>query len=55
MYLEKVNIENYKAIEKVDIDLKSGINLVIGDNGAGKISVLEGIAIALSGLFVNIL
>ena len=54
MYLEKIHIENYKAIEKLDIDLKPGINLLIGDNGAGKTSVLEGIAVALGGLFVNV-
>lgn len=54
MYLEKIHIENYKAIEKLDINLKSGVNLLIGDNGAGKTSVLEGIAVALGGLFVNV-
>ena len=31
----------------MDIDLKPGVNLIIGDNGAGKTSVLEGIAVAL--------
>lgn len=54
MYLEKIHIENYKAIEKIEIDLKPGVNLLIGNNGAGKTSVLEGIAVALGGLFVNV-
>ena len=54
MYLEKIHIRNYKVIEKIDIDLKPGVNLLIGDNGAGKTSVLEGIAVALGGLFVNV-
>lgn len=36
------------------MDLKPGINLLIGDNGIGKMSVLEGMAIAHSGLFVNV-
>lgn len=54
MYLEKVSLKNYKAIEKIELDLKPGINLLIGDNGAGKTSVLEGIAVALGGLFVNV-
>lgn len=54
MYLEKVNIKNYKAIEEIELDLKPGVNLLIGDNGAGKTSVLEGIAVALGGLFVNV-
>ena len=54
MYLKKIHIQNYKAIEELDIELKPGINLLIGDNGAGKTSVLEGIAVALGGLFVNV-
>ncbi|MBO5353880.1 MAG: AAA family ATPase [Lachnospiraceae bacterium] len=54
MNLEKITLKNYKIIEKVEIDLEPGINLLIGDNGVGKTSVLEGIAVALSGLFVNV-
>lgn len=54
MHLERVILRNYKAIEKIELELKPGINLLIGDNGSGKTSVLEGIAIALSGLFVNV-
>ena len=54
MYLEKVHLKNYKAVKDLEIDFKSGINLLIGDNGAGKTSVLEGIATGLGGLFVNI-
>ena len=54
MYLEKIHIKNYKVIEELDIDLKPGVNLLIGDNGAGKTSVLEGIAVDLGGMFVNV-
>ena len=54
MYLEKIHLQNYKGIEELDIDLKPGVNLLIGDNGAGKTSVLEGIAVALGGMFVNV-
>ena len=54
MYLKKIHIKNYKAIKELDIELKPGVNLLIGDNGAGKTSVLEGIAVALGGMFVNV-
>ena len=47
-------MQNYKAIEELEIELKPGVNLLIGDNGSGKTSVLEGIAVALGGLFVNV-
>lgn len=54
MYLEQIHVQNYKAIKDLTIDLKSGVNLLIGDNGAGKTSLLEGIAVVLGGLFVNV-
>ena len=54
MYLKKIYIKNYKVFEELNIDLKQGVNLLIGDNGAGKTSVLEGIAVALGGMFVNV-
>lgn len=54
VYLEQIRLKNYKGIEEISIDLKPGINLLIGDNGAGKTSVLEGIAVALSGMFVSV-
>lgn len=54
MYLEKITLKNYKVIEEVEINLHPGMNLLIGDNAVGKTSVLEGIAVALSGLFVNV-
>lgn len=54
MYLERVSLKNYKAFENLKIELQPGINLLVGDNGAGKTSVLDGIAVALGGLFVNV-
>lgn len=54
MYIETIRIKNYKAIENLSIDFQPGVNLLIGDNGAGKTSVLEGIAVALGGMFVNV-
>lgn len=54
MHLDRINLINYKAIKELVINLKPGVNLLIGDNGAGKTSVLEGIAAALGGLFVNV-
>ncbi len=38
--LTKLIIENYKSIEKAELEF-SKINLLIGPNGSGKSSVLE--------------
>ena len=52
MYISKIKIDNFKAISKMSIDLKPGINLLIGDNGVGKTSILDAIVVALGG-FLN--
>ncbi len=49
MYLERIKIENFKAISSMEIHLKSGVNLLIGDNGVGKTSILDAIVVALGG------
>lgn len=49
MYLERIRIENFKAISTLELHLKPGVNLLIGDNGVGKTSVLDAIAIGLGG------
>ena len=54
MHLDRINLKNYKAIRELEMNLKPGVNLLIGDNGVGKTSVLEGIAVALGGLFVSV-
>ncbi|HJA93280.1 MAG TPA: AAA family ATPase [Candidatus Eisenbergiella merdipullorum] len=36
MHFESVTMENFKAIDRMQITFQPGINLLIGDNGAGK-------------------
>ncbi|WP_370174492.1 ATP-dependent nuclease [Leeuwenhoekiella palythoae] len=50
MIIEKVIIENYKSFkDKFEADLSSDINIIVGDNEAGKSSILECINLALTG------
>lgn len=43
--LKTINIENYKSIEKLTLSL-GRVNVLIGENGAGKSNLLEAIALA---------
>jgi predicted ATPase len=36
----KISIENFKSVVTADLELRSGINILIGQNGAGKTCVL---------------
>lgn len=54
MYLSKIHIENFKGIKSADFDFDRSVNIIIGNNGAGKTSVLEAIAVALGGFLSGI-
>lgn len=41
MRLKRLYIRGLRCLQEVDIELSAGLNLFVGDNGAGKTSVLE--------------
>lgn len=43
MYLEHLSLLNFKNIEQAQLDFTTGINALVGDNGAGKSNVLDSI------------
>ena len=47
MKLKSVEIENYRAIEKLKLPLDPSLTVLHGDNGYGKTSVLSAIAVGL--------
>lgn len=54
MFLSDANIQDFRGIENIDLEFNPGINLIIGDNGAGKTSILEALAVGLNGLLSGI-
>lgn len=54
MFLANIHIENFKGIQTADFRFSNSMNLIIGNNGAGKTSVLEAIAVALGGFLAGI-
>ncbi|MBI2859930.1 MAG: AAA family ATPase [Chloroflexi bacterium] len=50
MHIKKIIIENLKCFEdKFTLELNPGLNILVGDNEAGKSTILEAIHLALSG------
>ena len=41
MIAEKIIVNNFRNIEKAELDLGSGINVLYGPNGSGKTSLAE--------------
>lgn len=51
MYISKIHIENFKSFKgSFKLILDKGINIVVGENEAGKSTIIEAIHLALSGL-----
>ena len=51
MKISRIKIENFKCFETFDLTLNGGLNILVGNNEAGKSTILEAIHLALIGLF----
>lgn len=47
MTIERIIIRNYRALRSADVTLGSGTNIIVGNNEAGKSTLLEAINLAL--------
>ncbi|MGR9221135.1 ATP-dependent nuclease (plasmid) [Rhizobium leguminosarum] len=51
MYIEKVKIKNFKCFEGwFEVDFNQGVNIIVGNNEAGKSTLLEAIHLCLTGM-----
>ena len=48
MYLEKFNIKNFRGIEDISLIFNKGLNVLIGENNAGKSAIIDALRICLS-------
>lgn len=51
--INKLKIKNYKSFVDFELNLNSDLNIIIGDNEAGKSTLLEAINLALTGQLNN--
>ena len=54
MQLQSIRINNFKGIEDVTVNFKAGFNILIGNNGVGKTTLLEAITVGLGGFLAGI-
>jgi predicted ATPase len=52
-YISKIHIKGHKSIKNVELSLKPGINIIIGENGSGKSNFLEAIEYCISGSYID--
>lgn len=41
MYITNIKIKNFRAIENLELNLNSGLNVIIGENNSGKTSIID--------------
>jgi putative ATP-dependent endonuclease of OLD family len=52
MHINRVRIENFKCFRApFNLKLNKGLNILVGDNEAGKSTILEAIHLCLTGLY----
>ncbi len=49
--MKKIELDNFRCYDHLEIEFKKGINLLIGDNGGGKTSLLQACKYVLSSFF----
>ncbi|MCC9043882.1 AAA family ATPase [Myroides sp. M-43] len=49
--ITKIKIKNFKSFIDFELELNKGINIIVGDNEAGKSTILEAIHLCLTGFF----
>lgn len=54
MKLNQIKISNYRCFKEVEIDFDDHITLVVGQNGAGKTTILDAVAVSISTFFLGI-
>lgn len=48
MYLKKLTIKNFRKFENVEVRFTKGLNLLVGENDAGKTAIIDAIKYVLS-------
>ena len=54
MKLNKIHLKNYRCFENLEIDFHDKLTVIVGTNGSGKTSVLEGSVVALGTFFTGL-
>ena len=52
MFIKKIKIHNYRCFRDFTMELNQQMNIIVGDNEAGKSTILEALNLALTG-YVN--
>lgn len=53
MYVERLQLKNFKNFTDLDITFEKGVNLIVGINGSGKTAILEALNLVIKSKFTT--
>lgn len=54
MKIDSILLRNFRCFENVEVDFPHRLAVLVGNNGAGKTSILEGVAVSLGTIFTGL-
>lgn len=54
MKISRIFLENFRGYQRLDLELDSRFNLIVGDNGSGKTAILEALKVVIGSFFLGI-
>ncbi len=54
MRIDKITLQNFRCFEQLEVEFLPNFNVIIGNNGTGKSSLMEGIAMSIGAFFLGI-
>lgn len=52
MRLKKLKLHNFRCFEDLEVEFHDNLTVIVGVNGSGKTSIMEGAAVAVGTMFV---
>lgn len=53
MYIRELTLQNFRGFDNIKVIFHPNLTVIVGANGSGKTSIMEGAAIAISTMFVK--
>lgn len=54
MRIKKITLKNYRCFEKIEVEFHDRLTVIVGSNGSGKTSILEGAAVSIGTMFTGL-
>lgn len=54
MYISSISVKNYRCFEDIKIEFNPKMNVIVGNNGVGKTTILDALSIGIGSIFLGI-